>query len=102
VGRIQICKTRVCRHVEFPRSFSHSFEFCTRYSAQDGYYPAPWNIDESSAPPEWFPQLQKPLGAPLGPATRVAGPGWRYQRLFEHAVVNADFFNVTSGTVTFH
>ena len=34
-----------------------------------------------------FPQYDKPLGAPLGPATRA---GWVYTRRFEHLDVRVD------------
>jgi len=63
------------------------------YGFDDGYW-APSSEAETnmtSAPLGWYPDLARPLGAPLGPAARVpGGSGWRYARTFERAQVAVD------------
>ena len=63
------------------------------YGFDDGYW-APNNVTEqnaTSAPLGWYPYLDRQLGAPMGPAARVAGgSGWLYTRSFAHAHVSVD------------
>lgn len=63
------------------------------YGFDDGYW-APANatqVNQTSAPLGWFPDLARPLGEPTGPAARVpGGSGWLYTRTFQHAAVTVD------------
>ena len=72
------------------------------YSEADGYW-APASVAEAnltSAPLGWYPDLQRPVGAPRGPAARVAGgSGWVYQRDFEHATVTVDLADYKAGAI---
>ena len=72
------------------------------YSVDDGIFaPAtPADANSTSAPVNWYPDLQKPLGAPAGPAARVpGGSGWVYTRTFDHAVVTVDLSNWRGATI---
>lgn len=72
--------------------------YSTWYTAPDGYYPCP--PGECSTPENWFPEFAMPLGAPTGPATRVAGgSGWVYRREFAAATVLFDAGNVTASVI---
>lgn len=72
------------------------------YDVADGYW-APSSAAEAnltSAPQGWYPDLQRPLGSPAGPAARLpGGSGWLYQRAFEHALVTVDLADYKSGTI---
>jgi hypothetical protein len=70
------------------------------YDADQGYLPC--NDDPSScpAPQEWYPDLLKPLGAPLGKRTEVSP--YVFEREFEHAKVHLDLNRPNASIVTFH
>eukprot|EP01062_Namystynia_karyoxenos_P034514 TRINITY_DN25304_c0_g1_i1.p2 TRINITY_DN25304_c0_g1~~TRINITY_DN25304_c0_g1_i1.p2 ORF type:complete len:282 (+),score=80.42 TRINITY_DN25304_c0_g1_i1:496-1341(+) len=63
----------------------------------DDYVP---NKPASSVPPGFFPQAACTVGAPAGPAARVAGT-WTYTRKFENASVFVDLGNRTASRVDF-
>jgi hypothetical protein len=74
------------------------------YSIADGYFPPASEADANttSAPLGWYPDLSKPLGAPLGPATQIeGGSGWIYTRSFEHAMVSVDLANYQAANITY-
>jgi len=52
------------------------------YSSAQGAIACPEAPQSCAAPPNWYPDLQRPLGAPAGPAVR-AGKTWT--RRFAHA-----------------
>lgn len=53
-----------------------------------GFVPCPEAPDTCAAPPNWYPELAKPLGAPMGPRKQVGPYAW--EREFEHALVHLD------------
>ena len=69
------------------------------YSTEDGYLPCPENLNRCPAPPEWYPDLEKPLGAPLGDRKLIAPYVW--EREFEHAKVHVDLNQCNNSKVTF-
>lgn len=52
------------------------------FRAREGY-----SADKNNRWMRWFPEYDKPLGPPKGPARKV---GYKYSREFENAVVNLD------------
>ena len=58
------------------------------YAASQGTVACPEAPDTCMAPDPFYPDMHKPLGAPLGPRTQI-GP-FKWQRNFEHAVVKLD------------
>lgn len=54
------------------------------------YFQWNWTWTLMSGPLEHYPELQKPLGKPLGKYTRVHPQGWEFTRDFEHASVWVD------------
>ncbi len=75
------------------------FYGATWYSARGGYLACPENLDSCPAPPEWYPDLKKPLGAPLGP--RVETSPYVWTREFEHASVYLNFNEWNTSKVIF-
>ena len=71
-----------------------------RYSSNTGYIACPEAPSSCPAPPEWFPDLKKPLGKPKGPRQLVGPYAWT--REFEHASVRLDLFNRNASKVTYH
>ena len=69
------------------------------YDSRTGYLPCPDDPTSCAHVPEWFPDLDKPLGAPLTERTRVAPYVW--QREFEHASVHLDLNVPNRSKVTF-
>ena len=69
------------------------------YSVQTGWAPCPDAPGTCTAPPQWYPDLQRPLGEPLGPAQRN---GTVWTRSFAHASVYVDLADRTASRVTFH
>ena len=66
-----------------------------------GFVPCPEAPDSCAFPSVGYPELWKPLGAPLGP--RVALAPYRWQRRFEHATVTLDLDDPIGGSaVRFH
>jgi hypothetical protein len=76
----------------------HSSDY--RYSSNTGYIACPEAPSSCPAPPEWFPDLKKPLGKPKGPRQLVGPYAWT--REFEHASVRLDLFNRNASKVTYH
>ena len=72
----------------------------TWYSQSGGFIPCPNDIESCRAPPEWYPDLKKPLGAPLGPRVEVDAYVWT--REFEHASVLLNLIHPNVSKVTFH
>ena len=69
------------------------------YDARTGYLPCPDDPSSCAHVPEWFPDLDKPLGAPLGARKLVAPYVW--EREFEHASVRLDLNVRNQSKVTF-
>jgi hypothetical protein len=69
------------------------------YESHTGYLACPEDPDSCAAPPEWYADLDKPLGAPLGPRKLVAPYTW--ERKFEHASVRLDLNMPNASAVTF-
>lgn len=64
------------------------------YNIADGYVPCDSAVGgdgQCSCPDDWYPELLRPTGAPLGPPVRVGGAsGHLWQRNFEHVSVSVD------------
>jgi len=69
------------------------------YPSNTGIIACPEDPDACPAPPEWYPALNRPLGAPLGPRTLVAPYVWT--REFEHASVRLDLNQPNASAVNF-
>lgn len=52
-----------------------------------------WGYREDQGAFDWYPEFDKPLGAPKGEAKR---DGWKYRREFEHASVFVDLESETA------
>jgi len=64
---------------------------CFLAAAQEySYFCYTWGYRENHGAFDWYPEFDKPLGPPKGPAKR---DGWTYRREFEHASVWADLAN---------
>jgi len=65
------------------------------YQLNTGYVPCPDDPTSCSCPDEWYPALDKPTGAPLGPRRSVpgAGSGHVWTRDFERVSVTVDLAN---------
>jgi hypothetical protein len=66
------------------------------YDQQSGWAPCPDNPGGCAVPPDWYPELSKPLGKPLGSAVRN-GPVW--VRHFEHAIATANLADQSKSSV---
>ena len=61
---------------------------CFLVAAQpNSYFCYTWGYREKLGTFEWYPEFDKPLGAPQGEARRA---GWTYRRTFEHVDVFVD------------
>jgi hypothetical protein len=69
------------------------------YEMHQGFVDCPTQPSTCCTPPQWYPQLSKPLGAPLGPREQV-GP-YHWTRDFEHARVDVDLAAPDSASITF-
>ena len=69
------------------------------YDSRTGYLPCPDDPASCAHVPEWFPPLDKPLGAPLGDRKLVSPYVWI--REFEHASVLLDLNARNNSKVTF-
>lgn len=69
------------------------------YPSNTGILACPDDTEKCPAPPEWYPDLDRPLGTPLGPRERVEDYVWRRQ--FEHASVWVDLRRPNASKVTF-
>lgn len=65
------------------------------YQLSTGYVPCPDAPESCSCPDDWYPLLNKPTGAPLGPRRLVsgAGSGHVWTREFERVSVAVDLAN---------
>ncbi len=54
------------------------------------YFNYTWGYTDADGAMAWYPEYDRPLGPPRGPAVR---DGWRYRREFEHASVRIDIEN---------
>jgi hypothetical protein len=72
----------------------------TWYSQSGGFIPCPEAPESCRAPPEWYPDLNKPLGKPLGPRKAMGKYVWH--REFEHASVVLNLMVPNASKVTFH
>lgn len=70
------------------------------YSGDTGYLPCDDHPDACPAPSEWYPDLYKPLGAPLGSRVSVGTNIWT--REFEHAHVYLNLNDPNASKVSFH
>ncbi len=57
------------------------------------YFFYSWGWAENEGVFDWYPELDKPLGPPLGPAVRT---GWVFKREFAHASVSVNLENKTA------
>lgn len=69
------------------------------YPSNTGIISCPHDPSSCPAPPEWYPDLKRPLGAPRGPRMRIGDYKWR--REFEHAAVFVDLRMPQDCNVTF-
>ena len=69
------------------------------YPSTTGIVACPDDPASCPAPPEWYPDLDKDLGKPLG-ARKPVGP-YAWEREFEHASVHLDLFRPKASKVTF-
>ena len=69
------------------------------YESHTGYIACPEDLSSCAAPPEWYPDLDKPLGAPLGPRALVGPYAWK--REFEKATVHLDLNRPNESGVVF-
>lgn len=72
------------------------------YESHTGYLPCPDDLDSCAAPVEWFPDLKKPLGKPLGPRVETAPGSYVWDRQFEHASVHLDLNQPNASKVVFN
>jgi hypothetical protein len=68
------------------------------YENHQGAVPCPEDPSSCASPPNWYPDLSKPLGAPLGPAVRA---GNTFTRHFQHATSYLDLDQPEASGVTF-
>ncbi len=54
---------------------------------EHAYFAYSWGYHDTDGWLEWYPEFDRPLGSPKGPARRE---GWEYRREFEHASVWVD------------
>lgn len=73
------------------------FSYAWFYSTQSGWAPCPENPGACLAPDEWYPDLKRPIGRPLGPAVKA---GATYTRRFEHATAFIDLTDRRKSRVT--
>ncbi len=59
----------------------------------NSYFCYTWGYREHHGTFDWYPEFDKPLGAPKGEAVR---DGWKYRREFEHASVSVDLEQKTA------
>ena len=76
------------------------FYGATWYESHTGYIDCPEDRTTCPTPPEWYPDLQKPLGPPLGPRVEVSPYVWR--REFAHASVLLDLNMPNRSSTTYH
>ena len=57
------------------------------------YFCYTWGYSEEHGTFDWYPEFDKPLGAPQGEAKRT---GWTYQREFAHASISVDLETQTA------
>jgi hypothetical protein len=69
------------------------------YELHQGYVTCPEAPESCMAPPEWYPKLDLPLGAPLG--ARKATGEYKWAREFAHATVAVDLSDPKECAVTF-
>lgn len=72
------------------------FAYSWWYSSFDGVMPCV-TPGTCSTPAGWYPELSRPLGAPLGNYTKQ---GWVYSRDFEYAHIEFIADNITASTIT--
>ena len=73
------------------------FSYAWFYGVQSGWAPCPDDPGACLAPAHWYEDLGRPLGKPLGPATK---DGTTYTRKFEHAVAFVDLKDRRKSKVT--
>ena len=68
-----------------------------RYQLSTGYVPCPKAPASCACPIDWYPDLARPTGAPLGPRKLLvgAGSGHVWSRQFEKVRVAVDLANFT-------
>ena len=69
------------------------------YSSNTGIVACPQDPTSCPSPPEWYPDLEKPLGEPLGERVEVSPYVWT--RDFKYATVRLDLFNRSASKVTY-
>jgi hypothetical protein len=70
-----------------------------RYPSTTGIVACPEDPESCPSPPEWYPDLDKPLGAPMGQRVEVAPYVWT--REFEHATVHLNLNRPNESKVLF-
>ena len=70
------------------------------YQVRNGYVPCPTDPTSCSCPDDWYPDLKRATGKPLGVRTRVpGGTGHRWNREFEQVSVTVDLGNFTDVSI---
>ena len=64
---------------------------------QSGWAPCPSNPGACTAPDGWYPELERRIGQPLGPAVKA---GTTLTRKFEHCVAFVDLADRRKSKVT--
>jgi len=75
------------------------FSYAFFYDMVSGYIPCPKAGVECAMPTAWFPEFEKPLGPPDGPAVKK---GLVYTRTFQHADVYVDLADRNACKITWH
>lgn len=70
------------------------------YELHQGFVNCPDAPSTCASPPGWYPELGKPLGAPLGPRKQLAQYKWR--RDFANATVIVDLNDPLASSIAFH
>ena len=81
------------------------FNYGWFYNLEDGYIPCPGNVTidgldmpiECGMPTQWYPEFERPLGPPAGPAICTNGSVWT--RRFEHAEVYMDLYDINTAKI---
>lgn len=66
------------------------------YQLATGYVPCPDDPTSCACPDEWYPNLARPTGKPLGPRRRVGASGHVWARDFEKLSVQVDLADFAS------
>lgn len=68
------------------------------YELHQGFVTCPENPESCCTPPDFYPELRKALGSPIGP--RIQRNTYQWQREFQHATVLLDLTDVTATNIS--